>query len=94
MTEEIVPTEYPGLASLCWNRDSARPIDGMGAVSGELAFIWQDDLTDDERALIESLEVEFGDWRTTARYGWAAAGIRAGSLRPGGVPAGHRPAIA
>jgi hypothetical protein len=33
----------------------------MGAVSGELAFIWQDDLTDDERALIESLEVEFGD---------------------------------
>ena len=33
----------------------------MGAVSGELAFIWQDDLTDDERALIERLEVEFGD---------------------------------
>ncbi|MDH6235066.1 hypothetical protein M2281_005688 [Mesorhizobium soli] len=33
----------------------------MGAVSANWRFIYQDELTDDEQALIESLEVEFGN---------------------------------
>ncbi|WP_201273292.1 hypothetical protein [Sinorhizobium meliloti] len=64
MTDDIVPADFPGLASLCWNRNSARPIDRETAWAlyrANWRFIWQDELSDEERALIESLEVEFGD---------------------------------
>ena len=64
MTDEIVPADFPGLASLCWNRNPARPIDRDIAWSlyrANWRFIYQDELTADEIALIESLEVEFGN---------------------------------
>lgn len=60
----IVPTDFPGLAALCWNRDAARPIERETAWAlyrNNWRFVWQDELTDDERALIESLEAEFGN---------------------------------
>ncbi|UFX07676.1 hypothetical protein [Sinorhizobium meliloti] len=64
MTAKIVPADFPGLESLCWNRSKTAPIDRETAWAlyrANWRFVWQDTLTDDERALIESLEVEFGN---------------------------------
>lgn len=50
--------------SLCCNRDAVRPIERETAwklYRNNWRFVWQDDLTDDDRALIESLEAEFGN---------------------------------
>ncbi|WP_205913629.1 hypothetical protein [Rhizobium leguminosarum] len=60
----IVPKEYPSLESLCWNRSKTTPIDRETAWAlyrANWRFIYQDDLTAEERALIESLEVDFGN---------------------------------
>ncbi len=60
----IVPAGFSGLATLCWNRDPARAIGRDIAWSlyrANWRFIYQDDLKADEIALIESLEVEFGN---------------------------------
>ncbi|NOV20413.1 hypothetical protein E5S70_30915 [Ensifer adhaerens] len=63
MTAKIVPADFPGLATLCWNRNPARAIDLEAAWSlyrANWRFIYQDRLTADEVALIERLEAEFG----------------------------------
>ncbi|MGO8530153.1 hypothetical protein ACC756_07280 [Rhizobium ruizarguesonis] len=60
----IVPKEYPSLESPCWNRSKTTPIDRETAWAlyrANWKFIYQDDLTAEERALIENLEVEFGN---------------------------------
>ncbi|MGH0214391.1 helix-turn-helix domain-containing protein [Sinorhizobium meliloti] len=64
MTAEIVPADFPGLEGLCWNRSKTAAIDRETAWAlyrANWRFVWQDTLTDDERVLIESLEVEFGN---------------------------------
>ncbi|WP_197730708.1 helix-turn-helix domain-containing protein [Rhizobium leguminosarum] len=64
MTVEIVPADFPGLEGLCWNRNKTGPIDRETAWAlyrANWRFVWQDALTNDERALIESLEDEFGN---------------------------------
>lgn len=63
MTEEIVPADFPGLASLCWNRNPARAINLETAWSlyrANWRFIYQNDMSANEVALIKSLEAEFG----------------------------------
>lgn len=63
MTPEIVPADFPGLASLCWNRNPARAIDREEAWSlyrANWRFVYQDDLPANEVDLIKSLEAEFG----------------------------------
>ncbi|MBD9541286.1 hypothetical protein IB276_17655 [Ensifer sp. ENS04] len=63
MTTEIVPADFPGLATLCWNRNPARSINREEAWSlyrSNWRFIYQDYLPVDEITLIESLEAEFG----------------------------------
>lgn len=60
----IVPADFASLESLCWNRSKTTPIDRETAWAmyrRNWRFIYQDDLTAEERAFIESLEIEFGN---------------------------------
>ncbi|WP_426129920.1 hypothetical protein [Pararhizobium sp. PWRC1-1] len=60
----IVPNEYPSLATLCWNRNPEQAIDREIAwllYRAKWRFIYQDVLTTNEIALIESLTAEFGN---------------------------------
>ncbi len=63
----IVPADFESLALLCWNRDKAQPIDRETAWAlyrENWRLVWQDTLSADEIALIESLTAEFGDGET------------------------------
>lgn len=79
-----MPTDYPGLASLCWNRDSARPIDreNLKAFDQSLLVIRQIVLPDERQfARYSAHAVRIRGWRTTALHGRPAACVRSSGTR-------------
>ncbi|SCW89897.1 hypothetical protein SAMN02927900_06356 [Rhizobium mongolense subsp. loessense] len=57
----VVSLDLLGLASLCWNRNPAQPIDRETAwllYRANWRFMYQDELTAEEIDLIESLEAD------------------------------------
>lgn len=60
----IIPADYEGLATLCWNRDPNRPIErniAWALYRRNWRLVWQDTLKDEEIALIKGLQSEFGE---------------------------------
>jgi len=63
MRTNVIPADFFGLASICWNRDPERPIDRQTAWAlyrRNWRFIWEDEMLPEELELIKTLEDEFG----------------------------------
>lgn len=66
---EIIPAEFPELATLVWNRDPARPMaaeEVFAIYERNWRFVDRDGLTEAERRLIEELAEEYGHGRILA----------------------------
>ncbi len=61
---QIKVSEYPQLHSLCWNRPGDTILNGeeaLGLYERNWRFVEKDKLTDDEKALIDTLVEKFGN---------------------------------
>ncbi|MDW9481832.1 hypothetical protein GOB57_24595 [Sinorhizobium meliloti] len=67
--QEIIPAQFPELKTLVWNRDPARPMPAdevFALYERNWRFVDKDNLTDEEKLLIEELTDEFGHGRMLA----------------------------
>lgn len=65
MADCLIPNDWPELRFICWSRRCDVPIEEWEAWAiyrRNWRYVYQDQLTQEETALIERLKKKYGDW--------------------------------
>ncbi len=63
MADWIVPNDYPELSLICWHRRRDTPMseeDAFAIYERHWRYVYQDYLTEEEKAFIERLKEKYG----------------------------------